>query len=352
MTIWEEKFQIGFGSDNHSGVHPRIFQTLGDVNFGHAPSYGTDSISLLATKEFQKHFGPEVQTFFVFNGTAANVLSMMAMTSSYQSILASDMSHMHWDECAAPEFFTGAKVLLCETHEGKITETGLTRHLVRHGDQHYAQPRVLSLTQPTELGTVYSLDEMKYLIALAKKNHLLVHIDGARLSNAAIHLGVGFAELTTKLGVDVVSFGGTKNGLMFGEAVVILNPQLAHSFKYIRKQAAQLPSKTRFVAAQFLEYLQTNLWKEIAAHSLHMAKQLRTELEKIPNLQFLAPTESNGVFVYLPRPIVKKLKEKYFFYVWDESTFSCRLMTSWDTQPKDVLGFVDELKKLMNTEGQ
>ncbi len=349
---FKENHKICFGSDNHSGAHPKMMKALEAVNYGHAPSYGTDPLTKAAEDEFRKHFGSHAQTFFVFNGTAANVISLRALAAPYQSILASDQSHLHWDECGAPEFFTGAKLLLCPTQNGKITTDKLTDHFVRRGDQHYSQPRVLSLTQPTELGTVYSIDELKSLISIAKEHGLLIHIDGARLANAAVHLGVGFADLTTQLGVDVVSFGGTKNGLMFGEAIVCLTPASAHAMKYLRKQSAQLPSKTRFVSAQFLAYFQNDLWSEIASHSVTLARYFRKQLEQIPSLHFVAPTESNGVFVKLPQSIVKKLKDKFFFYVWDEKTFSCRLMTTWDTQQSDIDAFVTELKSLLqNKEG-
>lgn len=344
---FQESFKIGFGSDNHSGVHPALINAIADVNHGHAPSYGTDPITQAAEQEFKKHFGPNAQTFFVFNGTAANVVALRSLTAPHQSVLASNHSHLHWDECGAPEFFTGSKLLLCDTRDGKITLESLRAYFIRRGDQHYSQPRVLSLTQPTELGTVYSLSELRALISLAKENGLLIHIDGARIANAAVQLGLSFAEFTTQLGVDVVSFGGTKNGLMFGEAIVCLTPSSAQSMKYLRKQSAQLPSKTRFVSAQFLAYFHQDLWHQIASHSLQMAKYFRQQLEQIPQLRFLTPTESNGVFVELPQSVVKKLKEKFFFYVWDEKTFACRLMTTWDTQQKDIDAFVVELQHLL-----
>ena len=350
LESFQHEFKPGFGSDNHSGVHPALMQALLDVNHSHAPSYGTDPVTHAAEEHFKKQFGPRAQTFFVFNGTAANVVSLRSLVRPHQSIVASDQSHLHWDECGAPEFFTGSKLLLCNTHHGKITPESLQSHLVRRGDQHYSQPRVLSLTQPTELGTVYTVSELKILIALAKENGLLVHIDGARIANAALQLKASFAEFTTDLGVDIVSFGGTKNGLMFGEAVVCLTPEAAQSMKYLRKQCAQLPSKTRFVSAQFLAYFQNDVWREIAMHSLQMAQELRKQLETISALQFLAPTESNAVFVQLPQKIVKKLKEKFFFYVWDEKTFSCRLMTTWDTNQNDINGLVTELKHLLQTQ--
>ncbi|MFN8943430.1 MAG: threonine aldolase family protein [Pseudobdellovibrionaceae bacterium] len=347
MMDTSRDFKRGFGSDNHSAVHPLIFKAIENVNIGHAPSYGTDPVSQDAEAEFKKHFGPKSQTFFVFNGTAANVIALRALTASYQAVVASDQSHLQMDECGAPEFFTGAKLLLCGTNQGKILPEEMLKHFIRWGDQHYSQPKVLSLTQPTELGTVYSLEEIKNLIQLAKAKGLFIHMDGARIANAALHLGKKFSEFTTDLGVDIVSFGGTKNGLMYGEAVVCLNAEAAKSMKFLRKQSAQLPSKTRYVAAQFLAYFQNDLWQEIATHSCSMATYFRIELSKIPGIQFLSPTQSNGIFVYLPKPIIKKLKEKFFFYVWDEKTFSCRLMTTWDTQRSDIDDFITELKLLM-----
>jgi len=336
----------GFGSDNHSGVHPQIFAALQKANEGHAPSYGTDDWSERATALFQKEFGPQTQVFFVFNGTAANTLSLRAMLSPYQSVLCSDMSHLHVDECGAPEFFAGCKLQALPCCDGKLSLSTLKEALIRRGDQHYSQPRVVSLTQPTELGTCYSLQEMKEITSWAHQEGLLVHIDGSRLSNAATFLKVSFQELTTDLGVDVVSFGGTKNGLMMGEAVLFLNPDLAKNFKYIRKQSAQLPSKTRFLAAQFETYLSHGLWKEISGHSCEMAEQLYQGLKSVPGFEITASRQSNAVFVKIPKEYVKLLREKFFFYVWNEKTFECRLMTSWDTTKEDIESFLTLAKNL------
>lgn len=330
----------GFGSDNHSGVHPDIFQSLVQANAGHAPSYGTDENTEKAIRLFQEHFGEKTQVFFVFNGTAANVLSLRALLSSYQSVLCSDVSHIQMDECGAPEFFAGCKLHALPSVQGKLQIETLKKSLIRKGDQHYSQAKVLSLTQPTELGTCYSIDELKSLIAWAHSEKLFVHIDGSRLSNAAVSLGVNFRELTTDLGVDIVSFGGTKNGLMMGEAVLILNPALGENFKYIRKQSAQLPSKTRFIACQFETYLSDDRWSQIARHACEKAEKLHRGLSAIRQLQITAPRHSNAVFVKIPKQWIKALREKYFFYVWDEKTFECRLMTSWDTTDSDIEGFL------------
>jgi threonine aldolase len=336
----------GFGSDNHSGAHPKILEAILTANQGHAPSYGTDEITKNCLQIIKNNFGTATEAFFVFNGTAANVLCLRAGLQSYESYLASDQSHLHWDECGAPEFFSHCKTLLLPTVDGKIDFSQLPRSLPRKGDQHYAQTKLLSLTQPTELGTCYSLSEMKSLISWAKANHLFIHIDGARLSNACWALGCTFKELTTDLGVDLVSFGGTKNGFLYGEMVLVLNPTLQKNFQWIRKQSAQLPSKSRFIAAQFLAYFDQDLWKDIATHSCTKAQKLAREIEGLPSMRVLYPVESNAVFVHFPRPWLKELRKDHFFYVWDEAQFSCRLMTSWDTKDEDLLKFIEKAKHL------
>lgn len=334
----------GFGSDNHSGVHPEILKALTEANVGHAPSYGTDPLTEKCQELFKTHFGKSTDAYFVFNGTAANVLSLKTMMKSYESCFVTDMSHMNQDECAAPEFFAG-KLIPVKSIDGKLTIAELEKHYIRLGDQHYTQPRVISLTQPTEVGTLYSLDEIKTLTTWAKSKNLFVHMDGARFVNAVHKLNCTMSQMTTDLGVDVLSFGGTKNGLMFGEAVVVLNPSLGKDFKYIRKQAAQLPSKTRFIAAQFLAFFSNDLYKKIAQHSCNMALYLQEKLAG--KVQINYPVQSNAVFPIIPQPLVKKLKSQYFFYVWDEKTFECRLMISWDTQKEDIDGFTDFLISLM-----
>lgn len=336
----------GFGSDNHSGVHPQILTAMTLANVDHAPSYGTDTWSEKAIELFRSHFGKQAEVFFVFNGTAANTLSMRAMVKPFQSILCSDVCHMHHDECGAPEFFSGAKLQTLPSKNGKIALETLKKSLIRRGDQHSSQAQVVSITQPTELGTCYTLEEIREICTWAHKEKLTVHMDGARFANACVTLGCTFKEMTTDLGVDVVSFGGTKNGLLMGEAVVFLNPALAENFKYIRKQSGQLPSKTRFIASSFEAYLTQDLWKEIAEHSCKMAAFLFEKIQNLPGVEITQPRQSNVVFARLPKAWVKELREKYFFYVWDETTFECRLMTSWDTQENDILGFYELLTEL------
>jgi threonine aldolase len=336
----------GFGSDNHAGVHPELLRSMLAVNADHAPSYGTDPISLEAELAFNKIFGQKVKTFFVYNGTSANALAMRAMVKPWQSVLCTDTSHLNVDECGAPEFLSGAKLQALPSVNGKLTLETLKGALIRRGDQHYSQAKVVSITQPTELGTCYSIQEIKDIVTWAHKEGLLVHIDGARIANAVIHLNTSFKELLTDTGIDVLSFGGTKNGLMMGEAVVFFNLPLAQDFIYIRKQMGQLPSKTRFISAQFLTYLENNIWKEIATHTTSLARYLGELVQNIPGVEVTQPIQSNGVFAKIPREWTKSLREKYFFYIWDEKTFECRWMISFDTTRAEIEDFAEELKKL------
>lgn len=336
----------GFGSDNHAPIHPRLLEALVQANSGHAPSYGTDEESERCRRLFRDHFGPTAESFLVFNGSAANMLALRALMKPGQAVFCSENAHIHVDECAGPEFFTAGKVIPVPARNGKIGVEALNRLYIRKGDQHYPQARVLSLSQPTEYGTLYTIDELQTLIAWAKERGLFVHLDGARLPLAAAALGVSFKALTTDLGVDVVSFGGAKSGLLLGEAVVFLTPGLSKDFQYLRKQAGQLPSKTRFLAAQFNAFLENDLWRDIADQARANAKLLGELVRGIPGVDVTTPVESNAVFAKIPKAWVAKLREKHFFYVWDENTFECRWMTSWDTTREDVESFAASLKEL------
>ncbi len=336
----------GFGSDNHSGVHPKLLQSIIEANIDHAPSYGSDVWSEKAQQSLAQLFGGKISTFFVFNGTAANVLSASAMVRPWNSIFCSDLSHLNVDECGAPEFFAGCKLLPLPSKNGKISLESLKSSLIRRGDQHHSQPKAVSLTQPTEYGTVYTTEEIRAICDWAHSEGFYVHIDGARIANAIVSLKTDFKTHLSESGVDVLSFGGTKNGMLFGEAVVFLNPDLAKDFTFIRKQAAQLPSKTRFIAAPFATYLENNLWHEIAQHSLRLAEKLEGLVGDIPGVQITQPVQSNVVFAIIPQKWVKPLREKYFFYVWDEKTFECRWMISFDTTEQDVEGFAQALTVL------
>lgn len=344
-----------FGSDNHAAIHPKILEAITIENSGYAASYGTDELTLETNKLFEKHFGP-CEVYYVFNGTAANVLALKAITRPFHSVLCSDVSHLQNDECGAPEHIAGVKLITAPSIHGKIQLEELKKLYIRKGDQHYSQAKVLSITQPTELGTSYSIQEIKELITWAKAQGFFVHMDGARLANACVFLKKTFKEVTSDLGVDVLSFGGSKNGFLLGEAVVFFNKALAQDFKFIRKQNLQLPSKTRFLAAQFKAYLESNLCYEIATHAHQMALLLEKKVLELKTanqskslqdlIQISHPIESNAVFAKIPKSWVKPLRDKYFFYVWDEHNFECRWMTSWQTSPDEVLGFVQEIEQL------
>ncbi|HQH40830.1 MAG TPA: low specificity L-threonine aldolase [Bacteroidales bacterium] len=339
----------GFASDNNAPVHPLIMDALQRANDGHCIAYGDDLYTSRAVEKIKEIFGTSSEVFFVFTGTAANVLGLTAATRPFNSIVCAETAHIHTDECGAPERFTGCKILSIPTGNGKITPAQVTKHLHGFGFEHHSQPGVVSITQATELGTLYTLQEIKELAELAHANGLLLHVDGARLANAAVALSCSFGDMITGTGVDILSFGGTKNGLMYGEAIVFLNSQLAENFKYIRKQGMQLASKMRYIAAQFDAYLTNDLWKSLAEHANAMARLLAQEVAKIPGIQITQPVQANGVFAILPPEIIPQLQKEYFFYVWDEMRSEVRWMCSWDTTEEDVLRFTEILSKAMES---
>ena len=326
----------GFASDNNAGVHPRVMEALAAANVGHAVAYGDDAHTERAVRLFRERFGERAEVFFVFGGTGANVSALAAVTKPFEAVVCAETAHINVDECGAPERFAGCKLVDLPTPDGKLRPEQLAPLLARVGDQHHTQPRVVSVSQPTELGTVYTIEELKGLAEFAHRHGMLLHVDGARLANAAAHLGVSLRELTADAGVDVLSFGGAKNGMMYGEAVVFFDPQPAADFRFVRKQCAQLPSKMRFVAAQFAALLEEDLWRETAAHANHRAQQLAAELRAIPQVRLTRPVESNAVFAVLPRGAIARVQERFFFYVWNEQTAEVRLMCSYDTTEEDV----------------
>jgi len=336
-----------FASDNNSGVHPQILKAIANAGSGHVVAYGSDNYTDRAVKKFRTIFGKDTEVFFVFNGTAANVLALAAMTKSYHAVICSQFAHLHMDECGAPEKFTGNKLLTIPTLDGKINLEGIKKQFAGQGDQHHVQAKVISITQVTELGTVYSVKEIKAITKFAHENDLYVHMDGARIANAAASLGLGLKQATRDLGIDVLSFGGTKNGLLFGEAVVFFNTKLAHDFKFIRKQGMQLASKMRFIAAQFDELLTDDLWLRNARHSNRMAQLLYNELQNIPGIKIPRKTVANSVFAQIPKKVISKLQKEYFFYVWDDEKSEVRWMTSFDTQEEDIFAFVRALRKVL-----
>ena len=337
----------GFASDNNSGIHPEILMAISAANEGHATGYGNDNLTKMVIRQFKKEFGEKTDVYFVFNGTGANVLSLSTLTNSFNSVICAETAHIQTDECGAPEKFTGCKLLPVETFKGKITPEGIKKYLHGFDFEHHSQPKVISISQITELGTVYTVEEIKAITSLAHEYGLFVHIDGARLANAAVALDLPFRDFTVDAGVDVLSFGGTKNGMMMGEAVLFFNPGLSKNAKYIRKQNMQLFSKMRFVSAQFLAYFNYDLWKRNATHSNKMAKLLEQEVLKIPAIQLTQEVEANGVFAVVPPEIIARLQEEYFFYVWDEHRSEVRWMTSFDTQEEDIYNFTALIKSLV-----
>ena len=334
-----------FASDNNAGVHPEIIKAIKAANEGHVIAYGDDPITARAVKLFQKHFGPDIAVYFVFGGTGANVLGLRAITRSHQAIICAETAHVNVDECGAPENFTGCKLLAIPTSDGKLRVEQIKPLLHGIGVEHHVQPAVISISQATEMGTVYTKKELKTLALFAHEHGMLLHVDGARLSNAAVSLETSLKEITADVGVDVLSFGGTKNGMMYGEAVVFFKPKLASEFKYIRKQGMQLSSKMRFISAQFEAMLSGNLWRRGPEHANRMARLLAGELAKLSQIKITQPVEANGVFAVIPKKYIPALQKKYFFYVWNEEISEVRLMASFDTSEDDVRDFVKFVRK-------
>ncbi|WP_299580208.1 low specificity L-threonine aldolase [uncultured Sunxiuqinia sp.] len=337
----------GFASDNNAGVHPEILKAIASANTGHMVGYGDDPITREAIQLFKNEFGQDTEVFFVFNGTGANVLALSTVTHSFNSIICADTAHIQVDECGAPEKLTGCKLLPVPSEKGKLSPEGIQKYLHGFDFEHHAQPKVISISQVTEMGTIYTVDEIKAITSLAHQYGLLVHMDGARIANAAVALDLPFRAFTVDAGVDLLSFGGTKNGMLMGEAVLFFNPKLTLNTKYIRKQSMQLFSKMRFVSAQFLAYFNQELWKSNAQHANQMAKLLEQEVLKTGKVRLTQKTEANGVFAILPPAVIPRLQEKYFFYLWDESASEVRWMTSFDTTEEDVYGFVNLIDQLL-----
>jgi threonine aldolase len=331
----------GFASDNHAGVHPEILEAIARANHGHEIAYGDDPYTRSAVKKFEEHFGEDIAVFFTFNGTGANVLSLQALARSFQSVLCSDYAHIYTDECGAPEKHTGCKLIPLPHHDGKISLASVQHAYHGIGDEHHSQPRVISITQSTEMGTVYQPEEIQALADFAHKHDMFLHMDGARLANAAVSLGQSLRQATRDLGVDVLSFGGTKNGMLGGEAVVFFHPEQGENFLYLRKQSMQLASKMRFTAAQFEALLTGDLWRRSAQHANRMARALEKEISRIPEVKVVWKVEANGVFAQIPRHTIEKIKQHYFFYVWIEQESIVRWMCSFDTTEEDIAKFVE-----------
>ena len=336
-----------FASDNNAGVHSEVIAAIAAANAGHVIAYGDDPYTARAVEQFQKHFGKDIAVYFVFGGTGANVLGLQAVTKSYNAVICAETAHINVDECGAPEKFTGCKLLSVSTPDGKMRAEQIGPFLHGVGFEHHVQPGVVSISQASEMGTVYTQREVKTLSGFAHKHNMLLHMDGARIANAAVSLNASFKEITKDAGVDVLSFGGAKNGMMYGEAVVFFDKQLAADFKYIRKQGMHLPSKMRFIAAQFEALLSGDLWRRSAAHANRMAQILASELAKIPRITITQKVEANGVFALVPQKYIALLQKKYFFYVWNDETSEIRLMTSFDTTEQDIGEFIRLVRKIV-----
>jgi threonine aldolase len=339
----------GFASDNNSGIHPDILEAIVKANGGHFVGYGDDPFTERAVQEFRRHFGEQADVFLVFTGTGANTLSVRAAAQSFQSVICSASSHLNVDECGAPENFAGCKIITVDSDDGKIDSSQVASYLHYAGNQHHVQPKLISITQPTELGTVYRLEEIEALAGFAHDNGLLLHMDGARLCNAAASLHCTLGATSGEAGVDVLSFGGTKNGMMVGEAVVLFRRDLAADFAYIRKQGMQLASKMRFLSVQFVAFLNDELWLRNATHANEMASYLAHRLSEIPACRIVQEVEANAVFAQIPPEIVDDLRSRYFFYLWDSDQPIARFMTSFDTECEDIDGFISALRDLINT---
>jgi threonine aldolase len=331
-----------FASDNYSGVHPAVLEAVALANEGRAPAYGRDPWTARLQDVVRRQFGEQAEAFPVFNGTGANIVALQAMTTRWASVVCTSTAHIHVDECGAPEKVAGVKLLTIPTFDGKLTPELIDLEARGMDDVHRAQPQVVSITQTTELGTAYTVEEIRAICDHAHSLGLRVHLDGARLANAAATLGASLREMTTDAGVDVVSLGGTKNGLMLGEAVVVLNPEAAPHVDYVRKSSTQLASKMRFVSAQLEVLFGTDLWLLNATHANAMAQRLAAGLEGI--LDVVRPVQANAVFVRLPADVAERLRRSYEFYDWDESVGEVRWMTAWDTTPEQVDAFVADVR--------
>ncbi|MDH6136123.1 threonine aldolase [Kitasatospora sp. MAA4] len=337
----------GFASDNYAGVHPEILAAIALANDGHQVAYGEDQYTEHLQDVFRAHFGPQAEAYPVFNGTGANVVSLQALLPRWGAVIAAGSAHINVDECGAPEKVAGIKLLTIPTEDGKLSPELIDQQAWGWGDEHRAQPLAVSITQSTELGTLYTPEEVRAICEHAHERGMLVHMDGSRLANAAASLGRPFREFTTDAGVDVLSFGGTKNGLLFGEVVVVLNPEKVRNIKYLRKMSMQLASKMRFVSVQFEALLTGDLWLRNAGHANAMATRLAEAVRGIDGVTIVRPVQANAVFALLPREVSERLQKRYRFYFWDEHTGEVRWMAAFDTTEADIDAFAEAIKEEM-----
>ncbi len=332
-----------FASDNYAGAHPEVLAALSAANDGHAVAYGADPWTARAVEALRSHFGSAAEPLLVFNGTGANVVCLRAVCRPWDAVICAESAHVNVDEGGAPERIAGVKLLTVATTDGKLTPEDLRARVTRIGDEHAVQPRLVTISQSTELGTCYEPREIERLVATAHELGLLVHVDGSRLANAAAAMGCGLARLTSDVGVDLLSLGGTKNGMVVGEAVVFLAADLADGARYLRKQTLQLASKSRFLAAQFVAMYERDLWLRCASHANAMAARLAERLGRLPAVRITQRVQANAVFAVLPRGAAERVRAVWPFYDWDPAAGVVRLMCSWDTSEEDVDAFAGAL---------
>ncbi len=336
-----------FASDNTAGIHPHVLAAIAAANTDHAVAYGSDPWTVTAIDRFREHFGPETEVFLVYGGTGANVLGLQLLARPHEAVICAETAHIHADECGAPERYLGCKLLAVPSRDGKLRPADIAGQLKGVGNEHHVQPRVISVTQATEYGTVYRPEELGALAEVARQHGLRLHMDGARLANAAASLGLPLRAITAEVGVDVLTFGGTKNGLLGAEAVVVFDPALARDFRFQRKQAMQLPSKMRFLGAQFAALLADDLWRRNADKANRMARLLADLASHVPGVTITQPVEANAVFATVPREHLAALQERFFFYVWDEPRTEVRWMAAFDTTEEDVRAFARHLHTVL-----
>ncbi|MFE2728636.1 threonine aldolase family protein [Kitasatospora sp. NPDC059327] len=337
----------GFASDNYAGVHPEVLAAIALANGGHQVAYGEDDYTVHLQDVFRRHFGEKAEAYPVFNGTGANVVALQALLPRWGAVVAAESAHINVDEGGAPEKMGGIKLLTVPTPDGKLTPELLDQQAWGFGDEHRAQPLAVSITQSTELGTLYTVEEIRAIVDHAHQLGMLVHVDGSRLANAAASLGVPLRAFTTDVGVDVLSYGGTKNGLLFGEVVVVLNPERVRNIKYLRKTSMQLASKMRFVSVQFEALLAGDLYLRNAGHANAMASRLETAVRGIEGVTVVRPVQANAVFAILPREVSERLQKRYRFYFWNEHTGEVRWMCSYDTTEADIDAFAAAIAEEM-----
>lgn len=337
-------FSVSFGSDNHSGVHPDIWKALLKADEGFAPAYGEDTLTLEVLDKIETLFGENCQACFVMTGTGANVVAIQNLVKSFNAIFCAQTAHINVDECGAVQKFTQARLQVIPTTDGKLTPKLIGPYLLNNRDKHHSQGKVVSIAQSTEYGTLYSIEELKILADYTHHQGMLLQIDGARLANAASALNCSLKDITKDIGADIVSFGGTKNGLLFGEALISFRPDLTSDIRFYRKQCTQLYSKMRYISAQFDAYLKNELWRKNASQANAMATLFSRNLLEIPEVELIQPVQVNSLFVRMPGSSIEKLMNKYHFYIWDEAKNVVRLMCSFNTTEKHIVEFISDLK--------